>query len=115
MFYQEIGANLYNLAFGDTTDDGEGIDDQTVSNNSDTQKVLNTVAATLSDFINTYPSAKIFAEGSTAPRTRLYQISIAQFWSVIQLEFEVEGYYDKKWEKFVKGRNYSAFTVYKKY
>lgn len=46
-FQTTSSPNLFNLAFGDKNPDTGEIDDLTVSNNGDTQKVLGTVVAAL--------------------------------------------------------------------
>lgn len=65
VFFQEIGDNLYNLAFGDWDEIKQKIDDKARSNNNDRDKVLATVASTVIDFIKYYPEASVFARGST--------------------------------------------------
>lgn len=62
---------VYNLAFGDVSDDGN-IDDYSISDNKDMAKVLATIAAAIKLFLDKYPERKIFFRGSTAERTRLY-------------------------------------------
>jgi len=54
------------------------------------------------------------AKGSTASRTRLYQMGIAEFWEDIQEIFEVKAYYKDRWESFERGKNYDAFFIFKK-
>ena len=70
-----------------------------------------TVAATAIVFTNRRPDAIIFASGSTPARNRLYQINIARFLDEVQELFNVEGYINKKWEPFKKGRNYNGFLI----
>jgi hypothetical protein len=101
----------YNLAFGDWDEKNQIIDDKAVSNNNDTLKILNTVAFTILDFLENNPSAKLYVEGSTRSRTRLYQINILSFWSEISLNINVLGYYEGRWEAFRQGTNYDAFLA----
>ena len=62
----------FNLAFGD---ENEGvISDTIVSDNQDKDMVLFTVANTINAFCDHYGNHFIYAEGSTAARTRLYQM-----------------------------------------
>ena len=49
--------NVYNLGFGDFDEATSGINDLTVTNNGDSQKVLATVAATVYAFTENYPVA----------------------------------------------------------
>jgi hypothetical protein len=111
--YQQVSdqGDTYNLAFGDLNEKTRTIDDLTTSNNSDTQKVLVTVAKTLLDFMNDHPNAVIFATGSTPSRTRLYQMGISKFYDEIQDKFNIEGYSNSTWRPFKRGKNYEAFLL----
>lgn len=67
---------VYNLAFGDKHMKTGEIDDEVISNNGDSEKVLATVSATVYAFTDKYPHTWIYATGSTESRTRLYQMGI---------------------------------------
>jgi hypothetical protein len=69
--------NFYNLGFGDKDEATRQIDDDVVTNNGDSEKVLATVASTLYTFTDKFPDAMVFATGSTKARTRLYRIGIS--------------------------------------
>jgi len=105
---------VYNLAFGDLDPKTGNIDDTAKSNNQDRDKVLATVAATINDFMNTYGSFPVYAQGSTPSRTRLYQLSIANLLDEINKDFRVMGFRNNAWELFEKNVNYEAFLVEKK-
>lgn len=51
--------NVYNLAFGDYDETTGSINDKTITNNGDSQKVLATVASTVYAFTGKYPDAWI--------------------------------------------------------
>lgn len=85
--YQKIRDNIYNLAFGDWDEKAQKPNDKARSNNGDRNKVLATVASTVISFIQYYPSAIVFAEGSTPAKTRLYQIGINHHWLEINQVF----------------------------
>jgi hypothetical protein len=102
---------VYNLSFGDWEENTNRFNDQITSNNSDRDKVLATVAATVIEFIQIHPGATVFATGSTTSRTRLYQMGIARMWNEITLMFEIQGYVMNTWQPFQKGVNYSAFLL----
>lgn len=74
---------IYNLEFGDLDEQTQEVNDRIKTNNADHQKVLATVADTVMDFLNQHPKATIFAQGSTASRTKLYQINILEVISQI--------------------------------
>ena len=104
------GGEIYNLALGDLGPDGE-LDDQPVTNNGDTQRVLLTVAAAVYTFTEQYPKLVVLVEGGTPARTRLYQMGIANNFDEIQQSFEVYGLVENQWQVFQKGVTYAAFLV----
>ncbi|WP_420583224.1 DUF6934 family protein [Reichenbachiella sp.] len=106
--------NVFNLAFGDKNGETGQIDDQTISNNGDSEKILATVVSTIYAFTDQHPKANIYATGSTESRTRLYRIGITKYIEEISQDFHVYGELNKGWEKFVKDRDYLGFLVYRK-
>lgn len=108
------GVKLYNLGFGDLDENTGELDDMSISNNGDRDKVLATVAATLLDFISYIPDARIYVEGSTVARTRLYQIALMANLNEITQILNVYGLRNEKWQEFNKGTNYQAFIVVRK-
>lgn len=111
---QEFPNHIFNLGFGDWSEEKEEIDDMVATNNQDRQKVLATVADTVLDFTSTYPDAFVFARGSTPGRTRLYQMGIATFFDEIGSLFSITAYYNGEWKPFEKGKNYEAFLIKRK-
>src|SRR5882757_9613748 len=69
-------AFCYNLSFGDWSESQQKIDDRSITNNGDTEKVLATLAAIVVDFATIFPQAMIHAMGSNPARTRRYQMGI---------------------------------------
>ncbi|MDR3695784.1 DUF6934 family protein [Mucilaginibacter sp.] len=110
---QEKPVLIYNLAFGDVDDKG-GINDAVTSNNDDRDKVLATVAHSINDFCYRHGNHLIFAQGSDAVRTRLYQMGISRNLDEINKEFEIKGLTNKGWEPFKKNVNYNAFLTNRK-
>lgn len=111
---QEYPIRIYNLGFGDWNEEKGDIDDMIASNNQDRQKVLATVADTVLDFTGSHPDSFVFAQGSTAARTRLYQMGISAFWNEIGSLFLVLAYSEGEWQSFEKGKNYEAFLIRRK-
>jgi hypothetical protein len=105
------GQNLVNLAFGDWDGDEMELDDMVITNNSDTQIVLNTVAIAVIDFMQRNPGCRLIASGSTASRSRLYQMNISRHWDEVSARFDVKGFVAGGWEPFVKGQNYAGFLL----
>ena len=106
--------NFFNLGFGDKDEETGTIDDEIVTNNGDSEKVLATVASTLYIFTEKFPGAMIFATGSTKARTRLYRMGITNNITTIEKDFEVFGLNEKKWHSFEKGIEFDAFLIKRK-
>jgi len=105
--------NVYNLAFGDLGEDGE-IDDLSVSDNGDRNKVLATVSYIVEAYTNQYPDRWIFFEGSTESRTRLYRMAIGLYLEELSLKFEIYGWVDQQIVSFAKGLEVNGFLITKK-
>ena len=119
VIYYEVGqldngTTLLNLAFGDWNDAKKGINDLTISNNADRDKILATIASTVIDIMDHYDNIAIYAEGSTPVRTRLYQMGINANKQEIEKLFDIYGDMDDGWHKIEPGKNYKAFLVTKK-
>jgi hypothetical protein len=107
--------SYYNLAFGDWNESENTIADFIVSNNHDAEKVLATIASAVLDFTDRYPNVMIYAEGSTASRTRLYQMALNKYWNEIDTVIEIYGLIEGEgFQLFERGRNYGAFVVKRK-
>lgn len=102
---------IYNLGFGDKNMTTGELDDNVISNNGDTYRVLATVASTLHEFFNEFPNAIVYSKGSSPSRTRLYQINISKYLNDIEKEFEIYGELEDKIERFKKNSNYIGFYV----
>jgi hypothetical protein len=106
--------NYYNFSFGDWDKITGKVNDISISNINDTKKILLTVGLTTLQFVNHYPNAKVFIEGSTMSRTRLYQMSITQYFDEIDKLFDLEGCTNGNWEKYQTGINFEAILIKKK-
>ncbi|BAU52825.1 DUF6934 family protein [Mucilaginibacter gotjawali] len=113
IMYTKIQDNpaMYNLSFGDADVETGIVYDDVISNNQDRDTVLATVANTINEFCDHYGNHWIFATGSTQSRTRLYQMGIARLWREINIDFDVYGEKNGKWQPFHMGVNYDAFLV----
>jgi len=105
--------DIYNLGFGDYNEETNEVDDLSVSNNQDRDRILATVAAAVIDFLEKHPTATIIALGSTGSRTRLYRMGITKHFENIPSIFDVEGY-NGGWRPFQKGHDYEAFSIKRK-
>jgi len=76
--------NIYNLRFEDKDEVMGQTDDEIITNNGNSEKILTTVASALYVFIERYPGAMFFAMDGTKARTRLYRIGITNNLKEIQ-------------------------------
>lgn len=70
-FIQTEMNDVVGLGFGDLLENG-AISDQINSNNGDISVVMSTIIKIIEDYTLIHPNIKIFFEGSTKERTRLY-------------------------------------------
>lgn len=101
---------LYNLALLDVLPNGI-ISDLSVSNNKDMPMVLSTVFQSVVYFFEKRPQARIYIQGSTLSRTRLYQMAIAKYLEEIEQKYSISGYINKRIETFERGKNYDSFII----
>lgn len=87
---------IYNLAFGDEHPISGELDDLIISDNGDSEKVLATVVAAIYAFFDQYPAAWVYLSGSTASRTRLYQMAIAKYLPELAADFAIYGEYQEE-------------------
>ena len=106
--------DLYNLGFGDKNAETGEIDDNVISNNGDSEKVLATVVSTLFAFTDKHKDAMIYATGSSKSRTRLYRMGIAKYLDEAKNDFEIFGETKEGWVDFNKNIDYEAFLVIRK-
>lgn len=111
---RELGSSTFNLAFGDSIEGSNEVNDRSISNNQDRLKVLHTVGAAAMLFLEDHPRSIILIRATTLPRARLYQMMISSIWKEIEQGFEVQGKHGPYWIPFIKGLNYSEFILYKK-
>jgi hypothetical protein len=114
--YTEMSVKGYfNLGFGDLDVQTREINDEIITNNGDGQKVLATVVSTMYAFTGKTPDAYIYATGSSASRTRLYRMGIANNLEELKKDFYVFGLrYDEEFEPFIVGEDYLGFLVTRK-
>ena len=108
-------ANVYNLAFGDIVEETNDFDDEVITDNKDSKKVLATVASTIYTFTKAYPAAVIYAEGRNPARTRLYRINISNNLEELKEKFIVYGFLENiGWFPYEVNKDYSAFYIKRK-
>lgn len=107
--------NIYNLAFGDYDEATGKLNNLSITNNSDSRKVLATVVSTVYAFTGKYPHSWVFATGSSEVRTRLYRMGITNNLEELKKDFYVYGMkIDETFEEFISGEDYLGFLVTRK-
>ena len=108
-------AEVDNLAFGDINEDGE-IDDYSISDNGDRNKILATLAKVIELYTDKYPERWIYFRGSTKERTRLYRMAVGLNIEELTEKFEIFCEVDNGTEflPFQKNMQISAFLIKRK-
>src|SRR5690242_19478876 len=68
--FKPTGKNIIDLSYGDWNELIQKVDDRSRSNNLDRDKLLNTVARAVLEFLEYHPGVRLDACGSTPARTR---------------------------------------------
>ena len=106
--------DIFNLGFGVWDASRQIVNDTIETRNDDMQQILATVADKALEFLNKFPNAALYAEGSTSTRTRLYQREIAKIMDEIPVELRIHGLIrtdDIGFVEFEKGINFDAFLL----
>jgi hypothetical protein len=106
--------DLYNLAFGDKDLVTGELNDLSISNNGDSEKVLATIVSSIYAFTDYYPNSFVYATGSTKARTRLYRMGITKHLNEAAKDFLIYGLRNHDWEIFEKEIEYDAFIAKRK-
>lgn len=112
--FTRIAPDIYNLALLDYDPLTREFSDISVTDNGDMPEVIATVITIIEQFFDSNPGQKVYFEGSTATRTRLYQIAIAQVFDP-HSDLSIEGYKDEQWIGFEPNIRFEGFLVKKKF
>ena len=113
-FEETASKYIWFLSFGNINEDGT-LDDTTINDNKDRDKILYTVAKIVFDFTEKYPDRYIFFTGSSLGRIRLYRMVITLKFEELTKMFMIWGI-DKNGKpgQFEKNQEYYAFFVKRK-
>ena len=114
IFFTPLTIDTYNLSLVDYDTATEQYDDLSVTDNGDMPEVLVTVISTIYQFLASNPGKKIYFEGSTRARTRLYQIAISKIYYPEQGDLLINGLQDGQWFPFEPNINFDGFLAEKK-
>lgn len=106
---------VYNLAFGNIKED-DSIDDTSVSDNGDRNKILATIAKVVDQYTFKFPERFIYFQGSTDGRTRLYRMAVSLNLEELSETFDVYGQVNigDEFVLFHKEMKISAFLIKRK-
>lgn len=79
---------LLQPGLGDIDENGE-IDDYSISDNGDRNKILATVANAVEIYLTKYPDRWVYFKGSTQERTRLYRMAVGLNFEELSLKYEI--------------------------
>lgn len=102
--------DFYNLSLVDAFSDGS-YSDNSITNNDDLPMVMATVIRTILIFFEKNPEKKVYIEGSTPERTRLYRIIIAKEINKIRDLFHIFGICKGQIEIFKPNGDYKSFVI----
>ena len=103
---------VYNLAFGSIMNNEE-IDDFSIGDNGDRNKILATIADAVDLYTQHYPDRLIYFRGSTKGRTRLYRMAVGINLEEISLTFDVFAEIEREdnFVPFHKNMEINAFLI----
>ena len=114
VYFTPLTVDTYNLSLVDYDSATDSYDDLSVTDNGDMPEILITVMSTIHKFLNSNPGNKIYFEGSTWARTRLYQIAISKIYNPPQSDLLISGLQEDRWFPFEPNINFEGFLVEKK-
>lgn len=114
IFFTPLTFDTYNLALLDYDELTGKYDDLSVTDNGDMPEILVTVISTIHQFLGSNPNKKIYFEGSTPARTRLYQIAISKIYRPEQSDLLINGLRNGQWYPFEPNINFEGFLAEKK-
>jgi len=105
----------YYLLFGDVTKENL-IDDASVSNNGDRNKILATISVAVDRYTARYPERTIYFIASTDARTRLYRMAISLRWEELSAKYHIFADVDSadRWVPFRKNMEIIAISILRK-
>jgi len=76
-------------------------------------EIFATAITAVTAFLNEYRNRKIYFEGSTSPRTRLYQIVINKIYNSDNQDLIILGLRNQEWYPFEPTINFEGFLIKK--
>lgn len=113
VFEPVMNGSVYHLVFGNLVAENE-IDDFSIDDNGDRNKILATVVRAVDEYTKRYPERTIYFRGSNAARTRLYRMAIGLNLEELTLTFDIYGETANGVVPFRKNLEVAAFLIKRK-
>jgi hypothetical protein len=104
---------VFQLVFGNLVAEDD-IDDVSVNNNGDRNKILATVANVVNKYTKRYPDRWIYFTGSSRSRSRLYRMAIGLNLEELSLTFDIYAITANRIVPFCKNMEVTEFLVRRK-
>ncbi len=114
ILFQLLADDIYNLALLDYNPTSQEYSDLSVTNNGDMPEIFATVINAVTAFLKAYRNRKIYFEGTTSSRTRLYQIVINKIYNSDIQDLIILGLKNQEWHPFEPSINFEGFLIEKK-
>ncbi|MEO6686745.1 MAG: hypothetical protein ABIN24_12305 [Dyadobacter sp.] len=114
IIFNLITNEIYNLALLDYNPSSDEYSDLSITDNGDMPEIFATVIKAITEFLNQYQGKKIYFEGSTLSRTRLYQVVIRKTYNSDNQDFIIQGLKNEEWYPFEPNINFDGFLIEKK-
>lgn len=111
---RQLSEEHYNLALLDYNMNTREYSDVSITDNGDMPEVLATVMKAILLFLDKYPDRKLNFQGSTKPRTRLYQIAINKIYPDIKNDLTIYGWKNSEWIVFEPNLSFESFLIGKR-
>ena len=112
-FVPTRNAKVFQLIFGNLVAENE-IDDISVNDNGDRNKILATIADAVNKYTKRYPARWIYFAGSSKSRTRLYRLAIGLNLEELSLTFDIYARTPNGMVPFSKNMEATEFYVRRK-
>jgi hypothetical protein len=106
-------AGIYVLAFGNVMSN-DAIDDYSITDNGDRNKILATVVDAVNSYTERYPDRMIYFLGSTNHRTRLYRMAIGLNLEELSHSYDIYAGIGDEFIPFYRNINATAFLIKRK-
>jgi hypothetical protein len=111
-FVQSKINGFFYLTYGDYDIESGSINENSVTNNYDTQKIINTVAKVVFIFLQSHPKCFVQFSWRDKVRRRLFTSWIARNGSLLDKYFVIYGErHNERWERYCKNVRYTAIFV----